>query len=877
MPRPRRPLAIAWIHLAVLWALGFAQPLFDVLADEPAFFVARGNPRVDILLLAFGLTLVPPSLLVVTELLSARAEVDRSVAHLLFVAGLTAALALQLLELTGLPSRASIPLALAAGTMTALAYQAGRLVPRILSALTPVPALFLALFLLVSPVSKLVLPRSEATAATRGFDHPAPVVYVVFDELAGHMLMDGRERVDASRFPNFAALARDSTWYRNATTVADQTTQAVPAMLSGRRPRRGELPIASDHPDNLFTLLGKAYSLHVVEAATDLCPDRLCGRPGRKPLGGRLRGLLSDLSVVSLHRLLPDDLDAELPAVDRTFEAFGGDEQHAERSPFTPGDIPAEAFADRASTFESFTRGIEPDPYATRPSLHFLHVALPHIPWQYLPSGQQYPVGGEDVPGLTDERWSDDPYFAEQGLQRHLLQLGYTDRLLGRLLQRLRKTGLYERSLIIVTADHGASFRPGRRRRRVTSDNVADIAGIPLFVKSPDQRRGRVEDSPVTTLDLLPLIADELRASPGPARTGPVRTGRETPALHPLRSFVPGGRDGSPSPAPGPPTLAPLPSLSSARRDRGMPEPARQPVADRERVAVSSGTGATVRVHPGELKRRRRAELRRRIRLFGAKDGWRRVYEGGTPRALTGKSLAQLRLAGSGDGQVTLDAAGSLDALDPRAGLVPAFLTGRLEGVRAGRPDVVVAVNGRVRAVARTFDDGSGQRFAAVIAPERLRRGTNAVELFTMRPGPDGRPLLAPLDQKRARLARQAGHPVIVGSPGRELPIVPGAVDGFVDRVRPAGRDVLLVKGWAGDTRSRRPADRILVFAGDRLLGSERPRVVREDLADRFGGPPPRAGFDIRVPAKGATEPGEITVFGVVRGRASELPRVGAP
>ena len=65
--------------------------------------------------------------------------------------------------------------------------------------------------------------------------------------------------IDAARYPNFARLARDATWYRNATTVADYTERAVPALLTGDRPTTAALPIASDHPESLFTLLGGNY------------------------------------------------------------------------------------------------------------------------------------------------------------------------------------------------------------------------------------------------------------------------------------------------------------------------------------------------------------------------------------------------------------------------------------------------------------------------------------------------------------------------------------------------------------------------------------------------------------------------------------------
>ena len=34
---------MAWVHLAVLWSFAFAQPLLDLLGDNPEFFAARGS------------------------------------------------------------------------------------------------------------------------------------------------------------------------------------------------------------------------------------------------------------------------------------------------------------------------------------------------------------------------------------------------------------------------------------------------------------------------------------------------------------------------------------------------------------------------------------------------------------------------------------------------------------------------------------------------------------------------------------------------------------------------------------------------------------------------------------------------------------------
>ena len=114
---------------------------------------------------------------------------------------------------------------------------------------------------------------------------------------------------------------------------------------------------------------------------------------------------------------------------------------------------------------------------------------MPHEPWIYLPSGHQSRPAGEDpIPDLNHDVGFDDPDLTEQNHLRHLLQVGYTDRLVGELLDRLERTGLLERALVVVTADHGYSFRVGvKSRRLISDDNVEEIAPVPLFVKAPGQ------------------------------------------------------------------------------------------------------------------------------------------------------------------------------------------------------------------------------------------------------------------------------------------------------------------------------------------------------------------------------------------------------
>ncbi len=316
---------IAALHLAALWSFAFVQPLFDLLSHNAAFFIARGNTAGDILRFAFVLVLVPPAILVAAEALAA--PVSRRARwglHLAFVAILTGAFGLELVK-RALPwsSAVLLPAAAAAGAAFALLYARAPGVRSFVTVLAPAPLIFLGLFLVLSPIAQLLRPEPTVHAAT-GSPGRTPVVLVVFDELPTISLMGTGRRIDAERYPGFARLARASTWYRNATTVSDSTTVAVPAILTGLRPgAERRLPTSRSYPRSVFTLLGNRWRQHVVEPVTDVCPPGICAQSTRAPTGERMEALASDLSVVSGHLLLPDDLADTLPPIDRGWADFG--------------------------------------------------------------------------------------------------------------------------------------------------------------------------------------------------------------------------------------------------------------------------------------------------------------------------------------------------------------------------------------------------------------------------------------------------------------------------------------------------------------------------------------------------------------------------
>jgi hypothetical protein len=297
-----------------------------------------------------------------------------------------------------------------------------------------------------------------------------PVVFVTFDEFPISSILGPGGRIDARRFPNFAAFARTSTWFRTTTAVADGTRWATPAVIASRYPRKPAMPAWTDYSPNLFTALGRSHALHVEEPMTRLCPPRLCGGP---PLRGRTRGERAR----ALTALIPR-----------------AKEEATRRSPL----------AEFVAEIGPWRRG--------RPPLYFIDVLLPHHPWRWLPDGRSYALPRPAIPGLYgDNMWRDAPRLVDQGWRRHLLQTGYADLLLGRLVAQLRAAGLWDRAVVAFVADHGVSFLPGRSRRSATAATVGGIAPVPFFVKAPRQRKARRVDAHVHTVDVLPTVLDAAR------------------------------------------------------------------------------------------------------------------------------------------------------------------------------------------------------------------------------------------------------------------------------------------------------------------------------------------------------------------------------
>jgi arylsulfatase A-like enzyme len=84
------------------------------------------------------------------------------------------------------------------------------------------------------------------------------------------------------------------------------------------------------------------------------------------------------------------------------------------------------------------------------------------------------------------------------------------DEQIGVLIEELKRRGLYEKSMIVITADHGEAF--GRHKGVAThgTDVYQEIVWIPLIIKAPGQSKHRRDDRVVSLSDIPQIIFSEM-------------------------------------------------------------------------------------------------------------------------------------------------------------------------------------------------------------------------------------------------------------------------------------------------------------------------------------------------------------------------------
>lgn len=466
-------------------------------------------------------------------------------------------------------------------------------------------------------------------AAVDSSANPVSVVVVVLDELPVVSLLDRSGDIDDRLYPNFAALRDESIWFRNATTVAELTSAVLPAIFTGIRPTELALNIGGRAPQSLFTLLSPTHEVSTSRSFSTLCDLDVCARAKRA------------------------DPPAALPLA-----GFG-------REP-------------RGQRLVSYLDRL---PEAERPCLCVLHLVMPHSPWDYLPSGRSYP-STDPMPGQIPapgpgRKWVGDQWLVRLARARHLLQVGFADRLLGVIRRDLAANDLYDDALVVVVADHGVSFRAGARKRAATPVTLGDVAYVPLFVKLPHQSAASIVEDPVEVIDVVPTILDVTDVQP-------------------------------PIPLDGTSLFEPL--EDRARRVGG--EYLDPDAAERDHA------------------------VERKFNDFGALRGWDDVV-GISPKGgarWVGRQAPRVPL--DPGLEATMPAAAAVETASAGDLDVPSLLSGVVRGPAAKEGHLLlVAVDGIVVAATRTYRGPRGTEFYALVPPRTYVDPPHRLQLFRAGPG----------------------------------------------------------------------------------------------------------------------------------------------
>jgi len=708
-PQPGRRIASrqglnAALEIIGLWTLAILLPLLEIVGRDAPFLLHHRPDIIDLVIGVTALALAVPLLLVLLEtivgLLFGVAARDR--AHLVVIATLLVIASLGMLRKLGDPLApwALFPLVGAFLWLTLIVLRRWPALVgffRILAVALPI-----VIVLFWDSAGARAARAAAATDAGRIYSDTAdnappptndlpPVIWVIFDELPLLSIVDADLRIDRGLFPNLEAFADTATWYRNATTVWSSTSESVISMLTGTVAELQAPPTTDRYPDNLLTWLEPSHEIRALESVTSLSPPTAVDLLPRPPRTVRLSGFLSDAAIIAAHLVVPSELGGALPPIDNRWGGFAS--RRVVRARTGGEDAPERltrwsfALADaRADQFAGFLQSIGA---GERPGLYFAHITLPHMPFRYLPSGRVY--GGRPVNNSPSEAWLHDEWFALETYQRHLLQAGFVDRLVGDLVARLEETGLWEQAIVVLTSDHGVSHWPGEDRRlpRAT-DHPEDILRVPLFIKAPRQAAGRVDDGAARTIDALPTIAALL------------------------------GR--------------PLPWTTDGVELRAEREPASARVLRDPRGGVLSFDAALA---PD------RQSLARKLDLFDPQAGPWRWTRLGRYRDLVGAPVEELFVvAADSDCEAEIDQLSVVEEHDPSSRYSPAFLTGAIECARdlPVAPYVAVAVNGAVAGTAALRQVAGTQALYAVMTAEAAwRPGRNETELLLVS-GPPAEP-----------------------------------------------------------------------------------------------------------------------------------------
>ncbi len=155
-----------------------------------------------------------------------------------------------------------------------------------------------------------------------------------------------------------------------------------------------------------------------------------------------------------------------------------------------------------------------------RPFLLFAYFWDPHFDFRPPPPYDEMFVGEGDEPmdaSSFDTNPAIHPYMARERLDwiraQYAGEVRWTDDHLGRLFAALRERGLWDDTLVILTADHGEEFFEHGAKGHKKNLHVETVR-VPLIVKYPGQHEGVRDDRLVSLVDVVPTVLDVVGLEP---------------------------------------------------------------------------------------------------------------------------------------------------------------------------------------------------------------------------------------------------------------------------------------------------------------------------------------------------------------------------
>jgi arylsulfatase A-like enzyme len=333
-----------------------------------------------------------------------------------------------------------------------------------------------------------------SSAANRPADQEVPpIVWITVDTLrADHMSLYG---YGIPTTPNLQDFATTATVYQNAVSQAPCTWQSVPSLLSGVTPyRHGGVSESHGVPRTLRllpeTLQQRGYRT-VGQSANPWVSARYGMARGFEDF--RLYNTDNELVVYDLMKLAMRVAPWQVFSVREYLPPYG--------------DVPIGTLVDDAIRIVDADDGV-------RPLFLYIQPVDPHGPYQaplrYVPAHGAGFTRRDYV-----SYWALKTGVAVTPRQRDGLlalydgAITYTDAEVGRLFDELRERGLFDKALIVVTADHGEQFYDHGLWRHSNS-LYQQLLHVPLIVKYPHQKVGVLVSDPVATIDIVPTLLRQI-------------------------------------------------------------------------------------------------------------------------------------------------------------------------------------------------------------------------------------------------------------------------------------------------------------------------------------------------------------------------------